>query len=52
MIVDRPIIISMLDDDWYKLTMGSVVFHNFPNAEVEYEFINRGKTPFPEGFAE
>jgi nicotinate phosphoribosyltransferase len=50
MIVDRPIITSMLDDDWYKLTMGSVVFHNFPNAEVEYEFINRGKTPFPEGF--
>ena len=50
MIVDRPIITSLLDDDWYKLTMGSVVFHNFPNAEVEYEFINRGKTPFPKGF--
>ena len=24
----------------------------FPNAEVIYKFINRGKTPFPQGFAE
>lgn len=48
--VNEPLIHSLLDDDWYKLTMGSVVFHNFPNAEVEYEFINRGKTKFPKGF--
>ena len=52
MIVDYPIIKSLLDDDWYKLTMGSVVFHNFPNAQVEYTFINRGKTAFPPGFAD
>lgn len=48
--VNEPIIKSLLDCDWYKQTMGSVIFHNFPNAEVEYEFINRGKTKFPKGF--
>lgn len=47
----EPIIKSFLDDDLYKLTMGSVVFHDFPYAGVQYEFINRGKTPFPPGFA-
>jgi len=30
--------------------MGSVAFHLFPRAKVTYEFFNRGKTPFPEGF--
>ena len=47
----EPIIKSMLDDDLYKINMGSVVFHLFPNAWVTYEFINRGKTIFPSGFA-
>lgn len=42
----------MLDDDLYKINMGSVVFHMFPRAIVEYTFINRGKTEFPKGFAE
>jgi len=46
-----PIITSMLDDDLYKVNMGSVVFHLFPRAIVTYEFFNRGKTPFPDGFA-
>lgn len=45
-----PIITSMLDDDLYKVNMGSVVFHAFPRAIVTYEFFNRGKTPFPPGF--
>jgi nicotinate phosphoribosyltransferase len=49
--VDSPIITSLLDDDLYKMTMGAVVFHNFPNAQVTYEFFNRGKTHFPSGFA-
>jgi len=49
--VDSPIITSLLDDDLYKMTMGAVVFHNFPNATVTYEFFNRGKTHFPSGFA-
>lgn len=48
--IREPIIVSLLDDDWYKFTMGSVVFHMFPRARVSYEFINRGKTVFPEGF--
>ena len=47
-----PIIKSMLDDDLYKINMGSVAFHLFPRAIVTYEFINRAKTPFPKGFAE
>jgi len=46
-----PIIASLLDDDLYKFTMGAVVFHNFPRAKARYEFINRGKTQFPVGFA-
>ena len=47
-----PIIKSMLDDDLYKINMGSVAFHLFPRAIVTYEFINRAKTPFPKGFVE
>lgn len=46
----EPIITSMLDDDLYKCNMGSVAFHLFPRAIVTYEFINRAKTAFPEGF--
>ncbi len=42
----------MLDDDLYKLTSAAVIFHNFPNAHVRYQFINRGGTPFPPFFAE
>jgi len=45
-----PIITSLLDTDWYKLTMGQVVFHQFPEAKAFYRFINRGKTEFPPGF--
>jgi nicotinate phosphoribosyltransferase len=47
-----PIITSLLDTDWYKLTMGQVVFHRFPAANAVYRFYNRGKTEFPIGFAE
>lgn len=46
-----PIITSLLDTDWYKLTMGQVVFHQFPHAQAVYRFYNRGKTAFPPGFA-
>jgi len=48
--VDTPIITSLLDDDFYKASMAAVVFHNFPNTTVTYEFFNRGKTHFPTGF--
>jgi len=30
--------------------MGAVVFHNFPDVQAKYVFINRNKTPFPDGF--
>lgn len=49
--IENPILHSMLDCDLYKINMGSVVFHLFPRAKVNYQFINRGKTEFPEGFA-
>jgi nicotinate phosphoribosyltransferase len=45
------IIASLLDTDFYKITMGQVIFDQFPRAVVQYQFINRGRTPFPPGFA-
>lgn len=47
-----PIITSLLDTDWYKFSMGQVVFHQFPLADAVYRFYNRGKTEFPPGFAD
>lgn len=41
---------SILDTDLYKISMGAAVAHHYPHVEVEYEFINRNKTPFPDGF--
>ena len=32
------IINSLLDTDLYKFTMMQVVLHQFPGAEVEYQF--------------
>lgn len=43
---------SFFDTDHYKITMGQVIFHQFPRAVVQYRFINRGKTPFPVGFGD
>lgn len=37
------IIKSLLDLDFYKLSMGNVVFHRFPTAQVEYRFVCRSK---------
>ncbi len=48
----EQIINSILDNDLYKLTMQMAVVKKFPYAKVQYGFINRGKTSFPEGFAE
>jgi nicotinate phosphoribosyltransferase len=48
--INEPIITSFLDDDLYKITMGSVVFHTFPRAYVIYNLYNRVKVPFPPGF--
>ena len=43
---------SILDNDFYKITMQNAVVKLFPNQVVKYQFINRGKHHFPEGFAE
>ncbi|HEX3010234.1 MAG TPA: nicotinate phosphoribosyltransferase, partial [Bacteroidales bacterium] len=40
------------DNDIYKFTTMNAIQKKFPKAEVEYRFINRGKTDFPAGFAE
>lgn len=45
------IIKSLIDTDIYKISMGHAVAHLFPRSKVKYQFVNRGKTPFPEGFA-
>ena len=41
---------SILDNDFYKITMQNAVVKLFPSQTVKYEFINRGKHHFPEGF--
>ncbi|MBT7631340.1 MAG: nicotinate phosphoribosyltransferase, partial [Desulfobacula sp.] len=43
---------SILDNDLYKFTMQQAVHMLYPRAHARYEFINRGLTPFPDGFAE
>lgn len=43
---------SILDNDFYKITMQNAVIKLFPNEKVKYQFINRGKHHFPAGFAE
>ena len=43
---------SILDNDFYKITMQNAVVKLFPSQIVKYEFINRGKHHFPEGFAD
>lgn len=45
-------ILSILDNDLYKLTMQQAVHVLYPRAEARYVFINRGATPFPNGFAD
>lgn len=37
----RPIITSLLDTDFYKLTMMQVVFHHFKHIKAKYKFICR-----------
>lgn len=41
---------SLLDNDFYKITMQNAVVKLFPNERVRYRFINRGNHHFPEGF--
>ncbi|MDA3614748.1 nicotinate phosphoribosyltransferase [Polluticaenibacter yanchengensis] len=46
----QPIIRSILDNDFYKFTMQQGVVSLFPYAKARYQFINRGKHEFPDGF--
>ncbi|MDX5976861.1 nicotinate phosphoribosyltransferase [Vreelandella alkaliphila] len=41
---------SLLDNDFYKITMQNAVIKRFPYAHARYAFINRGQHAFPEGF--
>ena len=38
---ERPIIRSLLDIDFYKFTMGQLVFNRYPDVPVTYAFRNR-----------
>ncbi len=42
---------SILDNDLYKFSMQQAVHMLYPRAQAQYEFINRGLTPFPDGLA-
>ncbi|MCD8194440.1 MAG: nicotinate phosphoribosyltransferase [Tannerellaceae bacterium] len=46
------IIQNFTDNDLYKFSVMLAIFRLYPDAYVKYEFINRGETDFPEGFAE
>lgn len=41
---------SILDNDFYKITMQHAVIKLFPKAKASYAFINRGNHVFPAGF--
>jgi nicotinate phosphoribosyltransferase len=42
----------LTDNDLYKFTTMNAIQKLFPKAMVRYSFINRGKTQFPDGFAD
>ncbi|MBI1888736.1 MAG: nicotinate phosphoribosyltransferase [Candidatus Spechtbacteria bacterium] len=39
-----PLVTLLLDTDFYKFTMGQVVFHRYPNIPVRYAFKNRTRS--------
>lgn len=43
---------SILDNDFYKITMQFAVTKLYPDVQAKYGFINRGKHEFPDGFGE
>jgi nicotinate phosphoribosyltransferase len=47
---EAGIIRSIIDNDLYKFTMQQGVVELFQRDYVKYNFINRGKTRFPDGF--
>lgn len=47
-----PIIKHFTDNDLYTFTCQYYVLQTYPRAEVEYNFFDRNKTCYPEGFAD
>ena len=47
-----PIIRSILDTDLYKFTTSYAYSKLYPRAYGQFRFIDRGKTTYPQGFAE
>ena len=41
---DQPIITSLMDIDFYKLTMGQLIFLKYPNVDTLFRFLNRTKS--------
>ncbi|HTG55516.1 MAG TPA: nicotinate phosphoribosyltransferase [Niabella sp.] len=41
---------SILDNDFYKITMQCAVIRLYPDVKAKYRFINRGEHLFPGGF--
>jgi nicotinate phosphoribosyltransferase len=46
------IINSLLDTDFYKFTMGQLIFRRYREVEVTFSLINRAKIPFAKFFSE
>lgn len=48
-----PQIVNYLtDNDLYTFTVMNYIIHQYPNAEVKYQFFDRNKHKYPQGFAE
>lgn len=47
----KPIINHFTDNDLYTFSCQYYILQQYPRAEVEYTFIDRNKTCYPEGFA-
>ena len=47
----KQLITHFTDNDLYTFTCQYYVLKTYPRAEVEYSFIDRNKTVYPEGFA-
>lgn len=48
----HQIITHFTDDDLYKFSMCCAVIDNFPRAQVQYKFVDRDNTLYPQGFAD
>lgn len=49
---EKQIITHFSDQDLYSWSVGLVYLQHFPNMYLEYEFIDRNNTVYPDGFAQ